>query len=139
MKKIYLTFLAAIIFWSLSFNVFGTAIQLDGTYKPDNLPTLGASQEAASADHPETAATQTIILYVGNLVSQVLLFTGALTIVFIIIAGAKYVFAYGNDDRLGQAKRGITWSVVGLILILLSYSIVRGVIKLLISTDVSAT
>ncbi len=139
MKKIYLTFLSAIIFWGLTLNAFGAAIQLDDTYKPDNLPTLGSSQTASSTDHPESAATQTLILYVGNLVSQVLLFTGALTIVFIIIAGAKYVFAYGNDDRLGQAKRGMTWSIVGLVLIILSYSIVRGVIKLLISTDVSAT
>lgn len=139
MKKIYLIFLTAIIFWSLTLSAFGAAIQLDETFKPDNLPTLGASQTASSTDHPETAATQTLILFVGNIVSQILVFSGALTIVFIIIAGAKYVFAYGNDDRLGQAKRGITWAVVGLILIILSYSIVRGVIKLLISTDVSAT
>lgn len=136
MNKIYLTIIAATIFWSLTLNAFG-AIQLDETYKPDNLPSY-KTQTATDTANSETAATQSVILFVGNIVGQVLLFTGAATVIFIIIAGAKYIFAFGNDDRLGQAKRGITWSLVGLVLIMLSYAIVRGVIKILLSTDVSA-
>ena len=138
MKKIYLTFIAAIIFWSITLTAFAS-IQLEDDFRPSNLPTLGTTQTASSADHPESAATQTLILYVGKLVGQVLVFCGALTVIFLIIAGAKYAFAYGVDDRIEQAKRGITWSIFGLIIIILSYSIVRGVIKLLVSTDVNAT
>ncbi|MBI4127321.1 hypothetical protein HY463_01285 [Candidatus Peregrinibacteria bacterium] len=132
MKKIYLAIAAAIIFWSLALNAFA-AIQLDETYKPDNLPSYQTQTGSG-----EIAATQTVALFVGKIVGQILLFLGAVTVVFIIIAGAKYIFAFGNDDRLGQAKRGMTWSIVGLILIMLSYAIVRGVIKILISTDVAA-
>lgn len=137
MKKIYLTILAAIVFWSLALNAFA-AIQLDDTYKPDNLPSYD-QQKATSDTNSETAATQTLILFVGGIISQVLLFIGGFTVIFVIIAGSKYIFAFGNDDRLGQAKRGLTWSIIGLVLVMLSYAIVRGVIKILISTDFSAT
>ena len=139
MKKIYLTFLGAIVFWSITLNAFAS-IQLEDDFRPSNLPTLQTTSEIATVEgHPEAAATQTLILYVGKIVGQVLVFCGALTVIFIIIGGAKYVFAYGSDDKIGEAKRGITWSVIGLILIILSYSIVRGIIKLLVSTDVNAT
>ena len=141
MKKIYLTFLCAIVFWSITLTAFA-AIQLEDDFRPSNLPTLGpatGSEIVEVEGHPEAAATQTLILYVGKLVGQILVFCGALTVVYIIIAGAKYVFAYGSDDKGGEAKRGMTWSIVGLILIILSYSIVRGVIKILVSTDVNAT
>ncbi len=139
MKKIYVTFLAAIIFWSITLTAFAS-IQLEDDFRPSNLPTLGPETEIATVEgHPEAAATQTLILYVGKLVGQVLVFCGALTVIFLIIAGAKYAFAYGVDDRIEQAKRGITWSIFGLIIIILSYSIVRGVIKILVSTDVNAT
>ena len=103
-EKIYLTFLAAIVFWSITLNAFA-AIQLEDDFRPSNLPTLGTTSEIATVEgHPEAAATQTLILYVGKLVGQVLVFCGALTVIYIIIAGAKYVFAYGSDDKIGEAK-----------------------------------
>lgn len=135
MKKIILTIFSAMIFFTISGNVLA-AVQIDSTLRPSNLPDYSPA-EATSTENSETAATQTAILYLGNLLSKVLLFVGAMAVIYLIIAGAKYIFAFGNDDLLGQAKRGITWTIWGLILIMLSYAIVRGVIKILISTDVS--
>lgn len=112
------------------------AIQLPDYLKPDNLPGSVAA-EATSEDHPETAATQTLILYVGKLVSQVLLFMASIAIIFIIIAGGNYIFAFGKDDRIERGKRGIFWSMMGLITILFSYAIVQGIISILIQVDSS--
>lgn len=137
MKKIILTILFATFFWALSSEVLA-AIQLDSSLRPENLPDINV-QSATDTDNPETAATQTLILYVGNIVSQVLLFAAALTIVFIMIAGSKYVFSYGNEDRMNAGKKGMIWSVAGLIVIMLSYSIVRGLIKVLLSVDSTAS
>jgi hypothetical protein len=111
-------------------------IQLPDYLRPDNLPESTAA-EALSEDHPETAATQTLILYVGNLVSQVLLFMGSIAVIFIILAGANYILAFGKDERIERGKRGIFWSLMGLITILFSYAIVQGVISVILQVDSS--
>ena len=111
-------------------------IQLPTYLQPDNLPG-GTPAEALNTDHPETAATQTLILYVGNLVSQVLLFMGSIAVIFLILAGGNYILAFGKDERIERGKRGIFWSVMGLITILFSYAIVQGVISIILQVDSS--
>lgn len=113
------------------------AIQLPGYLQPDNLPAGTAAQEATDPNHPETAATQTLILYVGKMVSQVLLFMASIAIVFIILAGANYILAFGKDERIERGKRGIFWSLMGLIVILFSYAIVQGIISVILQVDSS--
>jgi len=138
-KKILLTILAATLFWMFVQSAFA-AIQLDDVLRPDNLPDLSVSEgeidEEASA---EITVTQTIILFVGNLVSQVLLFAGAVSIIFLMVSGGNYIFAFGKDERIEKGKRGIFWSIMGLLTIILSYAIVRGVINLILQLDVQAT
>jgi Type IV secretion system pilin len=137
-KKILFTVFSAL---TLSLVFSGStlaAIQLDDNLRPENLPTIEPS-EATDPDHPETAATQTLILFVGNIVSQVLLFTGALTIIFVIIAGINYIFAFGKDERIERGKRGLFWSLFGLIIILLSYAIVQGILQVVTQVDESVS
>lgn len=134
-KKILLAILVAVLF-SLFVNSAFAAIQLDDNFRPNNLPTMDA--EEAVGDNPETAATNTLIMFVGNIISQVLLFTGALTIIFLIIAGVNYILAYGKDERIEKGKRGMFWSLVGLIVILLSYAIVQGILQIVLQVDESA-
>ncbi len=136
-KKLLLTILAAIL---LSFSIDGAlaAIQLDDSFRPSNLPTMEV-EDAVNDDNPETAATQTLIMFVGNIISQVLLFVGALTILFVIIAGINYILAFGKDERIEKGKRGIVWSLVGLVLILLSYAIVQGILQIILQVDESAS
>ncbi|MEK7146138.1 MAG: hypothetical protein AAB802_03045 [Patescibacteria group bacterium] len=137
LKKFILPILFATLFWVGTESV-SAVIQLDDGLRPDNLPTFEAS-DAVNEENPETAATQTIILFVGNLLSQVLLFAGAVTILFLIIAGANYIFAFGKDERIEKGKRGIFWAIVGLLIIMLSYSIVRGLVGVLLQVDESVT
>jgi hypothetical protein len=112
------------------------AIQMPDYLRPSNLPGSTAA-EAIDEAHPETAATQTLILYIGNLVSQVLLFMGSVAVIFIVIAGGNYIFAFGKDERIERGKRGIFWSLMGLITILFSYAIVQGIISVLLQVDSS--
>lgn len=39
-------------------------------------------------------------------------------ILFIIISGFKYVMANGNEQKVGEATRALTWAVVGGVIIL---------------------
>lgn len=136
-KKLLLTALAATLFWMLTQGVFA-AIQIPDTLRPDNLPDWDTAA-ATDAAHPETAATQTVILFVGNMVSQILLFMATIAIFFVILAGANYIFAFGKDERIERGKRGLFWSLAGLIIVLISYSIVQGVISIILQVDSSAS
>ncbi len=152
MKKILFTLLFSSLFWSFSHEALA-AIQLDPNLRPEGLPTFGEESEdeeetAESEDPPEDTgdetpavytATQTLVLFIGNIVSQVLLYAGAVSIIFLIVAGANYIFAFGKDERIEKGKRGIFWAITGLFIILLSYAIVRGLISLIVQVDVSAT
>ncbi|MBP7843084.1 hypothetical protein KA017_03710 [Candidatus Woesebacteria bacterium] len=53
-------------------------------------------------------------------------------IVLIIISGFRMVLASGNEEQLTKAKKAITWAIIGLIVSLLSFSIVS-IIQNLIS------
>ena len=116
------------------------AIQLNDDLRPDNLPTFDIIDEEDTPDpeNPETRATFTLILFVGNLVSQVLVFAGAVSMIFIIVAGINYVFAFGKDERIGNAKRGIYWALMGLITIIMSYAIVQGIVRIALLLDAEA-
>lgn len=135
-KKILLTILSAVLFWSLSSFAFAEAIQLDPNLKPDHIPSWDAS--SGSTENPEIAATQTLILYVGNLISQFLLFAGAITMIFLILAGANYIFAFGKDEKIENSKRALFWTLFGLVIVMLSYAIVKGVVQILLQIDASA-
>jgi disulfide bond formation protein DsbB len=136
-KKLLLTIAAAL---TVGFTVHPTwaAVQLDDSFRPENLPTF-EMQEAVDPNHPETAATQSLIYYIGNFISQALLFTGALAVIFLIIAGLNYIFAFGKDERIERGKLGVMWSLIGLLMILLSYAIVQGILQLVVQVDESVT
>lgn len=136
-KKVFLTVLAASMFWLMTIDAFAV-VQLNDALKPENLPAF-ETVEAVDSDNPESAATQTLILFVGNIVSQLLLFVGALIIVYLIVAGANYIFAFGKDERIEKGKRGVFWAIMGLLTILLSYAIVQGIIQIILQVDFQAS
>lgn len=56
---------------------------------------------------------------------------GMVAVVIIIISGFRMVMASGNETELTKAKQAITWAVVGLIVALMSFSIVAIVQRLI--------
>lgn len=110
-------------------------IQLDPTFKPDNLPGAAEIQPALDPSNPESQATQTIIVYVGTLLSRALVFAGTLTIVFLMAAGADYILAFGKDERIERGKRALFWAVLGLVVIMASYAIVQAVVQIMTKVD----
>ena len=137
LKKILITVSLAILLWSMGTEAFAFTLEDADVPKPDNLPDIEI-MEATDENNPETAATQTLILYLGGIVSKVLLFASSVTIGYLIYAGANYIFAFGKDERIERGKRGIVWSLVGLITILLSYAIIRGILTIISQIDSSA-
>lgn len=138
MKKLLLITLAITLFWMLSIDAFA-AIQLDDSLRPGNLPDPIEIEEALTDANPETAATQTLILFVGRLMSRVLVYAGIVAVAFLVVAGANYILAFGKDERIEKGKRGIFWAIMGLLVIMFSYAIVQAIISIVLTIDVSVT
>jgi FtsH-binding integral membrane protein len=78
---------------------------------------------------PHTPANQVEENYIGgtllpNVTKTVIAAAGACAVLFIIIGGIQILTAYGSDDKIGKAKKTITWAIAGLLIAILSYAIV---------------
>lgn len=101
--------------------------------------TFGASLVFASAalaqgssffDNPQTGAPPNVVAQgtlgqnITNIINFFLGLLGLIAVAFLIYAGVLMVTAGGNDEQVGKAKKIITFSVIGIVIILLSYTIV---------------
>lgn len=50
---------------------------------------------------------------------------GTIAVLFLIIGGLRYVTASGNEEQAEGAKKTITHAIIGLVIIILSFVIVR--------------
>lgn len=50
---------------------------------------------------------------------------GATALLFIIIGGVRFVMVYDNEEAIDKARKQVTYGIIGLLLALLSYTIVR--------------
>ncbi len=83
----------------------------------ENLKTTGASRTLTAAVLPKLA------VYLIGVVAGV-------SMLFLIIAGVRFSTAYGNEESVTKAKDQAIYAIVGLIVALLAYTIVRIVTKI---------
>lgn len=50
-----------------------------------------------------------------------------IALLFVIIGGLLYVTAAGNEEQLRKAKQTITYAIIGLIVAILAYSVIKTV------------
>lgn len=96
------------------------------------LPTASASLINPS-DNPElisgaTGGTGSIRELALRIVNYFLGFLGIVAVIMVIYGGITYVTAGGKDEAIGNAKKIIMYSLVGIIIILLSFAIVNTVL-----------
>ena len=65
----------------------------------------------------------------GSLIIQVvnilLLVAASVAVIFLIVGGYRYVMAHGNEEGTEAAKKTLSGAVLGLIVIVLSFAVVR--------------
>ena len=64
-----------------------------------------------------------------NIVNFFLLFLGLIAVIMIIYGGITYVTAAGNQESIEKAKKIIMYAIVGIIIVLISFALVRTVIS----------
>lgn len=65
-----------------------------------------------------------------NLAVGITGFASMAALLFLIIGGVRFVTAYGNEERVESAKKQVIFSLVGLLISLLAYTIVTVIIRI---------
>lgn len=55
-------------------------------------------------------------------------FLGVVAVIMVIYGGITYVTAAGKDDAIGNAKKIITYALIGIVIILISFAVVNTVL-----------
>jgi len=79
------------------------------------------SETVTIKDPVEGLTMETVI---GLVISWILVLVGGIAVLFLIWGGLQYVTSSGNKDKAEQAKKTITYAVIGLIVIVLAGVIV---------------
>lgn len=61
----------------------------------------------------------------GDVINALLLFAGAVAVLFLIIGGFRYVISQGNEQQVEAAKKTILYAVLGLIIIFIAFVLTR--------------
>lgn len=90
------------------------------------------AQSGAFFDNPQGGAQQPSATASGTLggnitivINYFLGLLGLIAVAFLIYAGVLMVTAGGNDEQVTKARKIIMYAVVGIIIILLSYTVVQ--------------
>jgi hypothetical protein len=89
------------------------------------------AQGAAFFDNPQTGAAPsataqgTLGQNITTIINFFLGLLGLISVAFLIYAGVLMVTAGGNEEQVGKAKKIITYAVIGIIIILLAYTVVQ--------------
>ncbi|MFA6604052.1 MAG: pilin [Patescibacteria group bacterium] len=90
-------------------------------------PSTGFSQSAA-VGVPLPLAGVTVPGLIGKIINQTLGFAGLIALLMFIYGGLTWMLASGNEDKIGTAKKTVTWAALGLIMVFASYMIANLVI-----------
>ncbi|MDQ3094115.1 MAG: pilin [bacterium] len=66
---------------------------------------------------------------VDDMLQIVFAIVGAIAFLIIVLAGLKYTLSQGNPQETAKAKNQIVYALVGMVIALLAFSIVRFVVK----------
>ena len=110
------------------------AYQIDEKFRPNNEPFDEINYDYAPNNTPGSFAT---ILILQLIAGTLLYFAAPVAIVMLAAAGWQMTTGGAETEKLEQAKKNITWTIVGLLAIILSYSIVKFAIGfVIIAADV---
>ncbi len=61
----------------------------------------------------------------ARVIDALLLFAGAVAVLFLIIGGFRYVVSTGNPDQVDAARKTILYAILGLVIIFIAFVLTR--------------
>lgn len=88
------------------------------------LPLINQKAMAAQVTVVNPIGTDDFTELVTNFLGWLLGIAGALALLMFVWGGILYVTSAGDEQKAAKGKRIVTWTIIGLIVILMSYSII---------------
>ena len=82
-------------------------------------------------DGKEVEGITNFLQFFSWLIELMIFLAAAFAVIAIIAAGYQMMLGGGDAEKVTLAKGRVKWAIVGLIVIILAYSIVKGVLALL--------
>ncbi len=89
------------------------------------IPQIDTLPGPSSEQKLEDSSTYLTKLLLPNIARTITGLAITLSVLFIIFGAMQFLTAYGNDEKLSNAKKTITFALVGLVLSLLAFAIVQ--------------
>jgi len=84
---------------------------------------------ASAAEIKTNNSSDSLESLLNGVADYILLFLGALAVLFVIIAGIRLVVSSGNADEAKTAKQNLTYAIIGLIAVLFAKFVLMLIIK----------
>jgi hypothetical protein len=92
---------------------------------PPKTTSSGAGLVPCGNRSDDPCTVQDIFRLIALLTNYLVTGAGVFAIVFLVIAGVSMDTSIGNEQKLAEAKKKLTYAVAGLVLVLTAYIIVR--------------
>lgn len=116
MKRLFKKAAVLFPFGLMSFPALASAADFFGLNSIKNLFCNGGGGAACS---------ETIGDLILGIIHLLLLVSGSLAVLFLIIGGYFYITSAGNEEQSIKGRKTITNAIIGLVIIILSYTIVN--------------
>lgn len=102
-------------------------IEKEAEYQfPKHLPGVGTQLQGSPGD---------FTIFLQRLINGIAGVAAALAVVFLIQNSFNLVIATGSSDDIAKAKKGVIWSLVGLVVIIGAFIVVKTVISIMYSAE----
>ncbi len=88
---------------------------------------VAKAQSAPNIPNPTGSTSFGQILF--TVINGLLIFAGAIAVLFLIVGGFRYVVSTGNPDSVEGAKKTILYAILGLVVIMIAFLIVNVVLR----------
>ena len=116
-RLLHITVLALIL--SFSLDLIAHAYSIPSTYKPGNEPL------DLNYNHGSIQGSFATILILQVIAGGLLYFAAPIAVIMIAMGAFQMVTGGAESEQLEQSKKHLTWTMIGLVVIILSYSIVK--------------
>lgn len=80
---------------------------------------------------PDVPSIADILCVLGNTISVLVGIAGGVALLFLLYGGIQYMISGGDEKALGTAKSTITYSLLGLVIVILAVFVINQVLGLL--------
>lgn len=91
---------------------------------------VGSGDQSSSEIPNPLKADDFTELFVGiaNWIAGII---ASLAVLVIVYGGFQYMVSGGNEDKIAQARKTIQWAIIGLIIVVMSWSLLKTVLSIL--------